>query len=140
MHIVCTRVTNFYCVPIFKKILGLSLFRRFREVFTNVKVGKFTKWRVKPDLLFLFSRLFEWLFLVSPTLKSAWVPLLLLLPIQSEFNGFTYFSLPWSPLFLRASSNIVLLLSKIILHEDSLLILWFTALGICFNNDLELLE
>ena len=112
------------------------------KVFTYVNVGKFIKWWVKPDSssISIFPRLFQWLLLVSPTLMSAQVPQQLFLPLEPEFTGFTYSSLPWNPLFLRASSYILFLSSKILLHEDSLLILWFTALGICFNDDLGWLE
>ena len=80
---------------------------------------------------------------MSPTLTSAQVPQLQLLPLDPEFIGFTYSSLPWNLLFLRASSFIILLSSQIILYENSrliLLILWFTAFGICFNNDFGWLE
>ena len=91
-------------------------------------------------LFLLFPRIFEGLLLVSPTLTSAWVPLLLLLPLEPEFIGFTHSSRPWNPLFLRASSYILLFSSKVFFHEDSLFIFWFTALGICFNVDLGWLE
>ena len=96
-----------------------------KEVFTYVNV-KFTKWRVKPDyssisffpcLFLFFPCLFEWLLLVSPTLTSAWVPLQLLLPLEPEF---TSSSLPWNPLFLRASSYILLLPSIFLTWGESI--------------------
>ena len=76
------------------------------------------------------------LLLVLPTLTSAWAPLQFLRSLEPEFTGFTYSSLHWNPLFLRVSSYILLLCSRTLLHEDSLFILWFTALGICLFIDL----
>ena len=107
-----------------------------------VNVGNFTKWRVKPDYssISIFSSYIWGIIIVSPILTSAQVPLLFLLPLEPEFTGITYSSLPWNRLFLRASSCILLISLKILLHEDSLLILLFTELGICFNNDLGWLE
>ena len=79
---------------------------------------------------FLFLlRLFEGLFLLLPTLTSVQDPLLLLLTLEPGSTRITYSSLPWNPLFLRVSSYILL-------HEDRLLIFWFTALGICLSTDL----
>ena len=70
MHIVCTRVTNFYCVPITtisKRIVPIKVpIQEFYEVFTYINVGKFTKWRVKSDYssISIFPHLFEWLSLM----------------------------------------------------------------------------
>ena len=74
-------------------------------------MGKFIEWQVKLyySSISIFPRLFEWLLLVSPTLTSVWVPLWLLRPFESEFTGLTYSSLSCNPLFLRASSYIILL-------------------------------
>ena len=89
-------------------------------------------------LFLLFPCLFAWLLLliISPTLMSVRVPPLLLLTLEVRSTGVKYSSLLRSPLYFRASSYLPLLSSKIFLHEDSLLILWFTALGICLSTDL----
>ena len=87
---------------------GLSLlkflFRRFRKYLPMLMLVSLQNGGLNQIiLLFLFFPcLFEWSFLVSPTLTSWWVLLLLLLhPLEPEFTGFTYSSLPWNPLFLR---------------------------------------
>ena len=84
-------------------------------------------------LFLFFHRLFPWLLLliISPTLKRVRVPPLLFLALELRSTGIKYSSLPWNPLSFRASSYLLLFSSKVFLHEDSLLILWFTALGIC---------
>ena len=89
-------------------------------------------------LFLFFPRLFAWLLLliISPTLMCVRVPPLLLLTLEVRSTGVKYSSLRWNPLSFRASSYLPLLSSKIFLHEDSLLILWFTALGICLSTDL----
>ena len=89
-------------------------------------------------LFLFFPRLFGRLLLliISPTLMSVRVTPLLLLTLEVRSTGVKYSSLPWNPLFFRASSCQHLLSSKIVLHEESLLILWFTALRICLSTDL----
>ena len=89
-------------------------------------------------LFLFFPRLFPWLLLliISPTLKGVRVPLLIFLALELRSTVVKYSSLPWNPLSFRASSYLLLFSSKIFLHEDSLLILWFTALGICLSIDL----
>ena len=82
-------------------------------------------------LFLFFPRLFPWLLLliISPTLREVWVPPLFFLALELRSTGVKYSSLPWNPLSFRASSYLFLFSSKIFLPEDSLLILWFTALG-----------
>ena len=80
-------------------------------------------------LLWLLSMLYIFL-------MSVRVPPLLFLTLELRSTGVKYSSLPWNPLSFRASSYLPLFSSKIFLHEDSLLILWFTALGICLSTDL----
>ena len=58
-------------------------------------------------------------------------PTILFLTLELKYS-----SLPWNPLSFRASSYLLLFSSKIFLHGDSLLILWFTALEICLSTDL----
>ena len=89
-------------------------------------------------LFLFFPRLFPWLLLltVSPTLRGVWPPLLFFLALELRSTGVRYSSLPWNPLSFRASSYLLLFSSNIFLPEDSLLILWFTALGICLSTDL----
>ena len=119
---------------------GLSplkyLSRRFRIYLPMLMLVSFQNSGLNQiTLIFLFlPRLFEWLLSVSPTLTSVQVPHLLLLPLELEFTGFTYSSLHWNPLFLRASSYLLLLSSKIILHEYSLFILWFTVSIMIFGG------
>ena len=136
MHILCTRVTYFYCVPINGLSLLKCLSRRFRKYLPMLMLVSLQIGGLNQITLLFFPHLFEWLLLVSPTLMSVQVPLLLLLPLEPGSTGFTYSSLPWNLLFLKASSYILLLSSKILLYKDTLLILWFTALGICLNYDL----
>ena len=85
-------------------------------------------------LFLFFPRFFLWL--ISPTLISVRVPPLLFLTLELRTTGVKYSSLPWNPLSFRASLYLLLFSSKIFLHEDSLFILWFTALGICLSTDL----
>ena len=92
------------------------------------------------SFLFFLVYLSDYYWCDTNILTSAWIPLRLLLPLEPAFTGFTYSSLHWNPLFLSASPYILLLPSKILLPEDSLFIVWFKALGICFNNDLGWLE
>ena len=89
-------------------------------------------------LFLFFPRLFSWLLLliISPTLMSVRFPPLLFLTFELRSTGVKCSSLPWNLLFFRASSYLPLFSFKIFLHEDSLLILWFTALGICLSTDL----
>ena len=89
-------------------------------------------------LFLFFPRLFPWLLLltVSVTLRGVWPPLLFFLALELRSTGVKYSSLPWNPLSFRASSYLLLFSSNIFLPEDSLLILWFTALGICLSTDL----
>ena len=93
-------------------------------------------------LFLFFPRLFSWLLLliISPTLMSVRVPPLLFLTLELGSTGVKYSCLPWNPLSFRVSSYLLLFSSKIFLHEDSLLILWFTSLGICLSTDLEWFE
>ena len=67
---------------------------------------------------------------------SVRVPPLLFLTLELRSTGVKYSTLPWNPLSFRISSYLLLFSSKIFLHEDSLSILWFTALGICLSTDL----
>ena len=64
------------------------------------------------------------------------VPPLFFLALELGSTGVKYSSLLWNPLSFRASSYLLLFSSKIFLPEDSLLILWFTALGIYLSTDL----
>ena len=88
-------------------------------------------------LFLFFARLFAWLLLliIWPTLMSVRIPPLLLLILVGS-TGVKYFILHWNPLSFRESSYLPLLSSKVFLYEDSLLILWFTTLGICLSTDL----
>ena len=128
MHILSAKVTN---LPVFllKFFLnGLSLLkclsRRFRKNLPMLMLVNLQKGRLNEiTFLFLFlPRLFEWslLLLLSPTSKNEQVSQLLLLPLEPGFTGITKSSLPWNPMFLMASSYILLLFTKIILHEDIL--------------------
>ena len=89
-------------------------------------------------LFLFFPPLFSWLLLLimSPILMSVRVPPWLFLKLELWSTRVKYFSLPWNPLSFRASSYLLLFSSKIFLHEDSLLIFWFNALGICLSTDL----
>ena len=68
------------------------------------------------------------------------VPPLLFLTLELRSTGVKYSSLPWNLLSFRASSYLLLFSSKIFLHEDSLLIIWFTTLGIGLSTDLRWFE
>ena len=146
IHILVARVANFYCISIKNLLNGLSLLsllkclsrwcRKYLPILmlVNLQEGGINQ----TTFLFLsIPRLFEWLLLlISPTLMSLRVLPLLPLCLEVRSSRVKYSSLTWNPLFLWRH-HIYLCSPRIFFsHEDSLLILWFTVLGICLSTDL----